>query len=87
MDCPYLSDLTPTTDRHFAGMISFFGCNPEICGSRRFVVDVSEALRFKLEQGTLSPTSFELQLLPFTGDGSLVGQPLADHGRVTLISG
>ncbi|MDP9592085.1 UNVERIFIED_ORG: tyrosinase [Shinella zoogloeoides] len=86
VNCPYLSSATPTTDPHYSGTISFFGCSPEICGKRTFVVDITEPLRFGLDRGTLSTGDVQLQLLSFSSDGTHTAAPVADFGSVQLIS-
>ncbi|RVM19655.1 tyrosinase family protein [Sinorhizobium meliloti] len=86
VNCPYLSDATPTTDPHFAGAISFFGCSPEVCGVRNFTVDVTEPLRFGLDSGALSPKDVQVQLLSFSGEGAEFGATVAKLGKVELIS-
>ncbi|WP_299409988.1 tyrosinase family protein [uncultured Roseobacter sp.] len=85
VNCPYLSDATPSTDPHFAGMLSFFGCNPEFCGPRSFSVDITEPLNYLATNGSLTPDSLQLQLLSVTGDGRLTGKDVADVGSVELI--
>jgi tyrosinase len=86
VNCPYLSEATPTIDPHFAGAISFFGCSPDVCGARNFTVDITEPLRYGLDNGSLSPKDIQIQLLPFSGDGSKIGATVAKLGAVELIS-
>lgn len=85
IDCPYLSDIVPTTDPHCAGLISFFGCTPDYCAPRDFTLDITEPLQYLLDTGALSPSQTQLQLLPFTGNGAAVGESVADFGEVELI--
>lgn len=85
VDCPYLSSLVPTTDRHFAGSVSFFGCPPDICDSKSFTLDITSPLQSLLSRGGLNPNQVTIQLLPFSGDGSAVGQPVATHDSIELL--
>ena len=84
VDCPYLSSLVPTTDPHFAGSVSFFGCPPDICDSKSFTLDITAPLWSLFSRGRLNPNQVTIQLLPFTGDGSTVGTPVATHDSIDL---
>ena len=85
VDCPYLSSAVPTTDPHFAGSASFFGCPPGRCEWTSFTVDVTEPLRSLFTQGRLGARQVTIQLLPFTGDGSRAGNTVATHHSLELL--
>tara|TARA_R110002020_G_scaffold143823_6_gene316399 strand:+ start:2916 stop:4445 length:1530 start_codon:yes stop_codon:yes gene_type:complete len=84
VNCPYLSELTPTTDSHYAGAISLFGCTPEICASRTFTVDLTTAIRNKLEQGA-SLDRLQVQLIPFASAELSAEEPVIIVGGVELL--
>lgn len=84
VSCPYLSDITPTTDPHFAGTISLFGCSPEVCGEREFTVNITDPIRSKLEQGSISLDKLEVQILPFSGSDISPQQALVSIDKVDL---
>ncbi|WP_120631342.1 tyrosinase family protein [Ruegeria sp. EL01] len=86
VDCPYLTPATPTTDPHFAGDMSFFGCSPDTCSTKSFLVDVTEPLQYRIAQGSVLET-VNLQVLPYDGASSPLGETVADIGEVRLISG
>lgn len=86
IDCPYLSDDVPTTDPHYAGVLSFFGCTPDMCARRDFTVDITDPMRYRLQSGTLSLDQVQIQLLAFSDEGS-AGKPIGEFGAVELISG
>ena len=85
VDCPYLSSAVPTTDPHFAGSVGFFGCPPGRCEGTSHTVDVTEPLRSLFDQGRLGGGEVTIQLLPFSGDGSRVGQTVATHHGLELL--
>ena len=84
VDCPYLSRSTPTNDPHFAGNLSFFGCSPDTCGSKSFIVDVTEPLQHRLAQGAV-PADVNIQLLPYDSEESPLGEAVAEVQSVRLI--
>ena len=86
VSCPYLSEATPTTDPHFSDALSFFGCDPSICGELDFTIELTDSLRYLLETGALPPDKINIQLLAFSGTGELTGKPVARIGGIDLIS-
>lgn len=82
VDAPLAGPDTPTTDPHYAGSINFFGCNPDVCGPLTFTVDITDALKYQLSEGRVSPDGVQLQLIA-AGEG---GGVVADHGDVELIT-